>query len=391
MGLTVRDVWQMEKFRSFRLAAGEGGLSKEIANIGILDYEYVVDEDTLPEKWSFGKKDFLISSLLFAKDHPERILDALKGLVRDKVSALAVKTVCYQELPEEAIQYADENDLPIFLFGREDAYFEEIVFEIKEKIASWNDAKNIEKKLDLLIAGALSSEESQELFKKMFRFWRRWYVFLYEREEADVTEGETARRCRNLAARISGWGSAVVYHGGYLVFLTEDKKENLSRYVKQFLRERKREGVFLGAGSLHRKEEEIRQAVQESIYALEYGKCRGAEETYFDKMGICQILMPHRRDRWMREYSRRILEKIRRSDQESDGELFETLRSYVEASGDIQQVSETMHVHKNTIRYRMNRVRDLLDMTEDPTFFQQICAAVMIYELDPQKEGFFEN
>ena len=120
MALTVREIWQMEKFQSFRLVAGKKGLENEIENIGILDYEYAVEDVELQQKWAFGKRGFVISSLLFAKDHPEKILDALRGLVRDHVSALAVKTVCYQELPEEAIHFADDNALPIFLFGRDD-------------------------------------------------------------------------------------------------------------------------------------------------------------------------------------------------------------------------------------------------------------------------------
>ena len=95
MALTVREIWQMEKFKAFRLVAGEKGLDNEIENIGILDYEYAVEDEELQQKWAFGRKGFVISSLLFAKDHPERILNAFEGLVRDRVSALAVKADCF--------------------------------------------------------------------------------------------------------------------------------------------------------------------------------------------------------------------------------------------------------------------------------------------------------
>lgn len=59
MGLTVREIWQMEKFQSFRLAAGRKGLDNEIENIGILDYEYAVEDVELQQKWAFGRKGFV--------------------------------------------------------------------------------------------------------------------------------------------------------------------------------------------------------------------------------------------------------------------------------------------------------------------------------------------
>ena len=50
--------------------------------------------------------------------------------------------------------------------------------------------------------------------------------------------------------------------------------------------------------------------------------------------------------------------------------------------GNIQEVAETMHLHKNTVRYRINKVRELLDMEEDASFDMQIFMAFMIDELN---------
>ncbi len=93
----------------------------------------------------------------------------------------------------------------------------------------------------------------------------------------------------------------------------------------------------------------------------------------------------------MRNYSVNILEKVISFDRENDGELFDTLRILVDVCGDIQAVSEKMHVHKNTIRYRVNRAREILNMEEDPTFMEQISVAVKIYELYSDKEKYFES
>lgn len=388
MALTVREIWQMEKFKAFRLVAGEKGLDNEIENIGILDYEYAVEDEELQQKWAFGRKGFVISSLLFAKDHPERILNAFEGLVRDRVSALAVKAVCYQELPREAIEYADENNLPVFLFGRDDAYFEEIVFEIKGRISGWNDVKNMEKRIDSLIDRNLGEEERSNILKRVVKEKWRHYLVVYEKYEDGIKESELARRYRLLNDRIGERGGALIYHGGCLVILAAEKGEMLSRYTRQLLREIQPgdRHQAVGVGSHHAREDELRQAVMECLYAERFAYLKGKEEIFFDDMGVYQILFPYYKESWMKEYSRRFLGKILEFDREYDGELFQTIRIYIEQSGDIHAVSEKMHVHKNTIRYRINKVREMLNMEEDPTFLEQMSLAVRIYELGTRWE-----
>ena len=393
MSLTVRDFWQMEKFQSFRLVAGRKGLENEIENIGILDYEYAVEDVELQQKWAFGKRGFVISSLLFAKDHPEKILDALRGLVRDHVSALAVKTVCYQELPEEAIHFADDNALPIFLFGRDDAYFEEIVYALKEKIIEWNDLESQEKKLDSFINGELSGEEEKSFIGQMIKEHWKNYTTAYEKCEPNAVECEISRKYRRAAEELGARGNVFLFHQGYLFFLEVAKKDRFYSQTEQFLKERKArgQGLIAGVGSVHSREQELKQAIKESLYARELAALQKRETVYFDKMGIYRVLIPYYKEWWMQEYSRRCLGKIVSFDAGNDGELFSTLRTYVEQSGDLQSVSDKMHIHKNTVRYRINKVRELLGMENEPTFFEQIAIAIRIYELDTDKEIFFDG
>ena len=58
---------------------------------------------------AFEKDSLVISSLLFAKDNPSLIFPAIKKLNEYGVSAFAFKSIIYENLPNEAISYADEN------------------------------------------------------------------------------------------------------------------------------------------------------------------------------------------------------------------------------------------------------------------------------------------
>ena len=170
--------------------------------------------------------------------------------------------------------------------------------------------------------------------------------------------------------------------------MAAEKSETLSRYTRQLLRELRsgERHQAVGVGSRHVREDELRQAVMECLYAEKFARLKGKEEIFFDDMGVYQILFPYYEENWMREYSRRFLGKVLEFDREYDGELFQTIRIYIEQSGDIHAVAEKMHVHKNTIRYRINKVRELLNMEEDPTFLEQMSLAVRIYELGTRWE-----
>ena len=100
MPITVKEIMRLPEFQNFTLIAGRSGERNQIMNIGILDYEYANEDPELERLWAFRKNAFVISSMLFAKDHPERIFPCIKGLVRDGVAALAFKTIYYDTLPK---------------------------------------------------------------------------------------------------------------------------------------------------------------------------------------------------------------------------------------------------------------------------------------------------
>ena len=47
MSITVREVWELKEFQAFQLVAGEKGLDNRIDAVGILDYEYALQDLSL--------------------------------------------------------------------------------------------------------------------------------------------------------------------------------------------------------------------------------------------------------------------------------------------------------------------------------------------------------
>ncbi|SKC73249.1 PucR family transcriptional regulator ligand-binding domain-containing protein [Maledivibacter halophilus] len=91
MSITVLEAMKLDTFKNFRLIAGHRGFENKIERVGILDYEYDKRIEGQLYKGQFEKAQFVISSLLFAKDDASLIFDAVKCLLNDKVKGLSFK------------------------------------------------------------------------------------------------------------------------------------------------------------------------------------------------------------------------------------------------------------------------------------------------------------
>ena len=382
MPITVKEVMQLPEFQNFTLIAGKRGEGKEIMNIGVLDYEYAEENPYLEKLWAFGKNAFVITSMLFAKNHPERILPAIKGLVRDGVAALAIKTIYYNTLPEEALSYAEEKGLPVYTFGRDDAYFQDIAILIKAKMEERDDTELLEQKIGLFLSGNLSMANRRELCQEIFpgKEYSR-YLAVYCNTKSIVWTLQNMRNMESLRDRLGKRDSIFRYQNGYLVILDlEDQKRKgeLSAAVLRTLALRQ-EDYFIGIGKAHRSMDEMDLAIQEALYASHYSRLTDGEPVCFHKMGIYQILLPYCRNPWMEQYCRSILDPILEFDRQYDGELFRTAELYVKFDGDVEAVGNQLHLHKNTIRYRMNRIRDMIGA--DERFDEQLSVAFRTWEI----------
>ena len=112
MALTVRDIPALPGLGSLKLVSGRGGLDNKVVTAGIADYEFAPDVE-FRDSADFVKDSFVITSLLFAYNNPDIIIDAVKSLHACGVSAIAYKDVIFDKVPDEVLQFSDEHNLPI--------------------------------------------------------------------------------------------------------------------------------------------------------------------------------------------------------------------------------------------------------------------------------------
>ena len=67
-------------------------------------------------------------------------------------------------------------------------------------------------------------------------------------------------------------------------------------------------------------------------------------------------------------------------DEKNSTEILKTAIAYIENEGNVKNTAISLFQHENTIRYRMNKVKEILNMKNlEGSFYEQLSVAVKIF------------
>lgn len=382
MALTVRDLFDLNIMKNFKLVAGAGGLDRPITRTEILDFEFVqgvgIDRDRM-----FEGESIAISSLLFAKDNPDLVLDTVMRLYELNVSCFAYKPVFIQELPEEVLRFADSNDFPILKFGG-DEFFEDVVLQVTNELNRGNDILEIENDLEKVLNQEMTPKEELKLSRRINPNLKKYIrVTAVWDEEREPEEIENLVRQHLSADRLRRKTALCKFRRGYFLILSQDEAVE-SRFAAlledlciQIGLDRKH--CQMGFSTIKPLEEEFGRCVREAFWAcivarIEKASCRRYEET-----GIYRFIVPEINSPSMKAYMEEYLKPILNP---KEKELLNTAKAYIICSGDVVKTAEQLFCHKNTVRYRLAKIQEMVDpQSNDKAFYESLSIAIRIYML----------
>ena len=388
MGLTVKDLFDIDIFKNFKLIAGEKGLNRPITATEILDFEFVQGAEGMSREKVFEGESIILSSLLFAKDDPAVIIDAVKRLNQLNISCLAYKPVFIKELPAEAIEYANEHSFPILEFGG-DEFFEDIIVAVRAEIGAGTDMAEIEFKLDSIIGGDLSAKETTRFSRRLNPEFRRYLrvVAIMDRNLSVETVQGLIKKFSSVE-KLSRKAAIAKYRNGCFIFLSQDT-DDVSRFnallsdVFSVLGIEPK-SVRSGFSSIRRTDSEFGKAVRESFWSCIVADLEEVEHKNYDELGIYRFIVPEINSQSMKEYMEEYLKPL----MEDDGELLRTAKTYVLTGGELDETANRLYCHKNTVRYRLTKMQEMMDPhSTEKEFFENLALAIRIHMLMRYKES----
>ena len=109
---------------------------------------------------------------------------------------------------------------------------------------------------------------------------------------------------------------------------------------------------------------DIHRAGAEALLAANVAEARGMAELSFEETGAYRLLLPAMAEdpRELQGFFDETVAPLVTYDEQYETELVRTLETFLDADGNVARTSEKLFTHRHTIRYRLERVKELTDI-----------------------------
>jgi sugar diacid utilization regulator len=172
-------------------------------------------------------------------------------------------------------------------------------------------------------------------------------------------------------------GSVAARDGLELLALLPVARDGVDlRVVRNALRateKRARQRLIGGLSGSVRNPRHYRQAFGEARDAIEIGRVTSGAGTViqYEELGAQRHLWTLARSSARDPFQER-LEILRDQDRDQGTQLLDTIEAYLDAYGNRERASAALHIHRNTLRQRIERIRELsgIDLEDNATIFE---------------------
>ncbi len=145
--------------------------------------------------------------------------------------------------------------------------------------------------------------------------------------------------------------------------------------------------VSVGIGSVAREIKEIKQSYLEARAAVDFLKQTGKDGTmFFHDLGFYQLFTNQWERKRLEEIAKSQLKELIKSDSSKGTSFLKTLERYFHHDGNLRATSDDLHIHINTLRYRLKVLKDTfnIDLTAEKCKFDTHFAIKTLYFLCPK-------
>ena len=387
MKVTVEDICNFPEFTNLKVIAGRGGLNNPIERCGILDYEFV---EGVKNKWASTnfrvENMILVTSFLYAKDNDYLILDAVKKMASRKCRGLIIKNIFNLPIRENVIRYADTMNFPIILIEGSDIYYEDLIILINERVKHYESLHYRESKVDEMFRNQGNNETLEKIAYDINPSFKSDMIAMYFESINEFTAEDYVEFEREFvgSGMLSALDSMFYYKGGFFVVITRDMfntvdEMELTKGVLDFLGD-SIDGFKIGVSTVHHLLYQLKMCLEEAKYAAKLNSINDKKVMRYEDLGIYKVILPFAESDVMKDFARRYIKPLEDYDLETNGNLLETAIAYVLNDADLIKTAESMIQHKNTIRYRLKNISNIIgENIFETKHYESLSCAIRIY------------
>lgn len=170
--------------------------------------------------------------------------------------------------------------------------------------------------------------------------------------------------------------------------LKEDKRywDYLEKKFKIWLQEAGMEGqVTIGIGGIADSMENYYPSYQQAMQAMNVVTNHDDKSGYkfFEELGSYVLLHDLKESQAASLFMKKHLEKMINYSKGNNMDLFQTLRVFLEQNGSIKKTAENLFIHRSTLLYRLEKIKELMDINLDNSETRfNLMMAYKLYDLE---------
>lgn len=372
MGFTLADALnQSQEQYHLKLLAGQEGCSNAISWVHMI-------EDTTIIQQLWGKELVVTTGHGFQSE--EELFMLIKYLIKYNSVGLIINIGKYIfEIPSAIIDYCNEQEFPLLTIPWEVHLADLIKDFCMRCLYSEKEDRELSKLFQEILTNNQIVEEARPQLMSAFDVDGNFQVVLISVEGSDNFNAIERRKIAfqiELCFEKIDSSYAFFWYDGYFVLIVNNLKADELKVIidKMHKRAKKRiddKRVYLGIGSQMKDLGQVYLSYKRAKAAILMAMQFELPIVFFEDMGVYQILFSIEDKQILIEMYHRLLQPLIDYDQKHHGELEKTLFYYLIYGESQITIAKNLYMHRNTINYRMNKIKELLNCQLD-TFEEKV-------------------
>jgi len=377
MSVSVRDALGLECFKGVKVIAGASGLDRIINRVSVLESPDLDDFSTV-----MGNGDFYISSFYAIKDDPKAQMNTLRLLVDTNSSGLCLIDLYMDDLEPDIKEFADKAAYPVVMISNFVPYAA-VITDIMDAIIKNKEDTITEMTIRSLLRSSVTEQEVTTTAKSINGMFRENMAALYFKYSSN--QGAGIQGLKNAYRDKDHWSFLKFEEGIFiLTSFAKEPKERINMQLEKLVEDIDYYLVDyrLGISRVHHGLGSLNTCIREALLSCQVAEGNNEKRVYYNDLGVYRLLMLIKDEPELKRFHDEIIVPLENYDRQKGTSLLNTAVAYVENDGDIGKTAESLYQHQNTIRYRLNKIKEILDMKGvNGSFYEKISIAVKIHKI----------
>ena len=377
MTLKLKDLVGLPQLKNLKLVAGSAGLDRTLHWVHVVELPDVMH-------WTLGG-ELLFMTGIGIRDNLAILSRIVEECSRRNIAGLVLNVGPYiPATPPEVIELADALGFPVFELPWE-VKLVEVTREICNHIMNQQvEEKSIQDIIENILYGDCSNPEilstraalyDYDLSKPHRVLFVRYSRILSSNrpdintEQKALEDKQKIQHIVQEAFRRSSKKVLFTSRSDRIVLLVpsdgsmqeSQRVESIAQSILQTTAEQmKNIQMHIGWGNPFENLQDGKKSMEQAELALKVGITSGKRKFFgYEALGFYKVLFNVSNRKELETFRSEVLGPLNGYDQRHKGELLPTLTAYLEDTENLALVAERLHIHRNTLRYRMQKVEEL--------------------------------